>query len=109
MMGKAAEAIKAVERLTYDCEEQLGKSSSVTNLLSISLASASCQAGDFDRAHRLLLPRLDSACLPNISTVPSNALLVAGRLAAARGASAASICMPERIDTPAMETRWDEH
>src|SRR3546814_6226441 len=63
MMGKAAEAIKAVERLTYDCEEQLGKSSSVTNLLSVSLASASCQAGDFDRAHRLLMPRLDSACL----------------------------------------------
>src|SRR3546814_16958888 len=49
------------------------------------------------------MPRLDSACLHNIPTVPCNALLVAARLAAARGDSAASIDLLERLETLGME------
>src|SRR3546814_15946390 len=54
-------------------------------------------------AHLLCMPRLDSACLHNSPTVPCNALLVAARLAAARGDSAASIDLLERLETLGME------
>src|SRR3546814_14103952 len=54
-------------------------------------------------AHLLCMPRLDSACLHNSPTVPCNALLVAARLAAARGDYAASIDLLERLETLGME------
>lgn len=103
MAGKANQAIATVESLAQDCAAELGSSSSVANMLAVSLASACFQAGQFDRADKLLTGRLDVACRHNFPTVPCNALLTAARIEAVRGNVSACLNLLERLEALGIE------
>ncbi|KQX18579.1 MULTISPECIES: helix-turn-helix transcriptional regulator [unclassified Sphingomonas] len=102
-VGRADDAVAAIEPLVEECEARLGGAASLTALASSMLAAAYLQAGKVDQAATLLVERLDAMAGHSIPGVIYTSLLTAARLAALQSNYTKCLDHLDRLEMIALE------